>query len=175
MPAAIYTEVTMARRPILFTRTEIVGFPMSFQKIQPLSVRSYAVAVLLFLSVMLASSALAQQPILTSRADTTRSGANTNETMLTPSTVTAQNFGHLFSVPIDYQSLAQPLYVPNVNIGGQTHNVVYVVTQTDNVYAMTRITAHHCGLPACSTAACPPAAQHTCPAARLADSTRKAS
>ncbi len=97
-----------------------------------------------FLLVMLASFALAQQPILTSRADSTRSGANTNETLLMPSTVKTGLFGLLFSVPLDYQSLAQPLFVPNVNIGGQAHNVIYVVTQSDMVYA---IDADHGGSP----------------------------
>ncbi|MFZ3263018.1 MAG: hypothetical protein WA172_03390 [Terriglobales bacterium] len=97
--------------------------------------RWHAIAILLFLSAVLASSAMAQQPFLTSRGDATRSGANTNETMLTTSNVNKVSFGHLFSVPIDYQALAQPLYVPNVNIGGQSHDVVYVVTQADSVYA----------------------------------------
>ena len=99
--------------------------------------RQFAVAVLVFLSVAALSSAFAQQPFLTSRADTTRSGANTNETLLTPVNVSAGSFGRVFSVPVDYQVLAQPLYVPNVNIAGQgVHNVVYVVTQTDSVYAI---------------------------------------
>ena len=98
--------------------------------------RRYAIFTLLFLFVALVSSAVAQQPILTSRGDTTRSGANTNETVLTPSNVNTVTFGHLFSVPIDYQALAQPLFVPNVSIGGQLHNVVYVVTQTDSVYSI---------------------------------------
>src|ERR1035438_9774290 len=98
--------------------------------------RRYAIFTLLFLFVALVSSAVAQQPILTSRGDTTRSGANTNETVLTSSNVNTVTFGHLFSVPIDYQALAQPLFVPNVSIGGQLHNVVYVVTQTDSVYSI---------------------------------------
>src|ERR1039458_654473 len=66
--------------------------------------RRYAIFTLLFLFVALVSSAVAQQPILTSRGDTTRSGANTNETVLTPSNVNTVTFGHLFSVPIDYQA-----------------------------------------------------------------------
>ena len=57
--------------------------------------------------------------------------------MLTPANVNRNSFGHLFSAPIDYQALAQPLYVPDVNIPGQgTHNVVYVVTQADSAYAI---------------------------------------
>jgi hypothetical protein len=51
--------------------------------------------------------------------------------------VNKNNFGALFNYPIDYQALAQPLYVRNVNINGQgvLHNVVYVATMADSVYA----------------------------------------
>src|SRR6202140_5604050 len=79
----------------------------------------------------------AQVSLLTSRGDNARAGANTNETLLTPSNVNASGFGRLFSIPVDYVVMAQPLYVPNVDIPGQgTHNVVYVVTQADSVYAI---------------------------------------
>ena len=97
-------------------------------------------ATLLFLCATLAMSALAQQPVLTSRNDTTRSGANSNEVLLAPSNVSSGSFGLLFGVGVDYQVLAQPLYVPNVTITtGQyqgVHNVIYVVTQMDSVYAI---------------------------------------
>src|ERR1039457_6448074 len=126
----------MVRRPFSFMRIEIINVPTSCQRKQQSFSRWYAAATLVLLSVILGSSALAQQPVLTSRADSTRSGAHTSETTLTPSNVNTATFGHLFSVPIDYQALAQPLYVPNVNIGGQTHNVIYVVTQSDWVYAI---------------------------------------
>jgi PQQ-like domain len=77
------------------------------------------------------------QSLLTSRADNARDNANTNETLLTPANVNKNGFGRLFRVPVDYVVMAQPLYVPNVNIPGQgTHNVVYVVTQADSVYAI---------------------------------------
>jgi len=83
------------------------------------------------------SSLFAQQPFPTSRSDISRSGANTNETLLTPTNVNKNSFGRLFSVPVDYVVMAQPLYMPNVNIPGQgTHNVVYVVTEMDSVYAI---------------------------------------
>jgi len=88
------------------------------------------------------SSAFAQQtcppncPLLTSHSDNTRSNANTNETLLAPSNVNKYSFGHLFSFPVDYEVMAQPLYVPNVNIDGQSHNVIYVATQADSVYAI---------------------------------------
>ncbi len=85
----------------------------------------------------LSSSSLAQQPVSTSRGDNARSNSTTNETLLTPTNVNKNSFGRLFSVPIDYMVMAQPLYVPNVSIPGQgAHNVVYVVTQADSVYAI---------------------------------------
>ena len=96
----------------------------------------HAIVTLLFLFGALVTSVSAQQPFLTSRGEAARSGANTNETILTPNNVNAAGFGYLFSVPLDYQALAQPLYVPNVKISGQTHNIIYVVTQADSVYAI---------------------------------------
>src|SRR6267143_76326 len=88
-------------------------------------------------SAFLSASSFAQQPFLTSRADISRTGANTNETLLTPANVSKNSFGRLFSFPVDYVVMAQPLYMPNVNISGQgTHNVIYVVTQADSVYAI---------------------------------------
>jgi hypothetical protein len=87
--------------------------------------------------VVLLSSAFAQLPIPTSRADNSRTNANTNETLLTPSNVNKSGFGRIFSTPVDYVVMAQPLYMPNVTIPGQgVHNVVYVVTQADSVYAI---------------------------------------
>lgn len=77
-----------------------------------------------------------QIAVSTGRADNQRTGQNVNETLLTPANVNSNQFGALFNYPIDYQALAQPLYVPNVNIPGQgTHNVVYVATMADSVYA----------------------------------------
>ena len=93
-------------------------------------------AFLLLVWLGLSMPLLAQTPVLTSRNDNARTGANTSETLLTPTNVNKNSFGHLFSFPIDYVSLAQPLYVPNVNIAGGVHNVVYVVTQADSVYAI---------------------------------------
>jgi len=82
-------------------------------------------------------STWAQVAVSTSRADVTRSGANTNETLLRPGNVNSGSFGHLFSAPLDYQVLAQPLVIPAVNIPGQgIHDVVYLVTQANSVYAI---------------------------------------
>jgi hypothetical protein len=79
---------------------------------------------------------LAQVTIPTSRVDNVRDGANTQETLLTPANVNKNGFGHLFSFPVDYVVMAQPLYIPSVTISGAVHNVIYVVTQADSVYAI---------------------------------------
>jgi hypothetical protein len=67
--------------------------------------------------------------------DIGRTGQNVNETALTPASVQA-SFGKKFSAPVDGFIYTQPLYVPNVAISGKgTHNVVYVATENDSVYA----------------------------------------
>src|SRR6516164_2747380 len=63
------------------------------------------------------------------------SGFNAQETDLTLTNVNATNFGKLFSQPVDGQIYAQPLYKSNVMIGGVAHNVAFVVTEHDSVYA----------------------------------------
>jgi len=67
--------------------------------------------------------------------DTYRTGQNNSETALTPGNVNKTQFGKLFSYPVDGQTYAEPLWMPNVNIGGTTHNVVFVATEHDSVYA----------------------------------------
>lgn len=64
-----------------------------------------------------------------------RDGTNTHEYALTTSNVTSSSFGKLFSCVIDSPAYAQPLWVANLNIGGGTHNVVFVASSRDTVYA----------------------------------------
>src|ERR1700674_1462207 len=74
--------------------------------------------------------------MLTWRNDNARSGVNSQELALAPATVSSSTFGKLFSCPIDGYAYAQPLYVPNVLIPGKgMHNVVFVATEKDSVYA----------------------------------------
>lgn len=99
--------------------------------------QSQAVLRLIAVCIAFLASSFAQQPFSTSRTNNARDGANTQETLLAPANVNQAGFGRLFSFPIDYIAMAQPLYVANVSIAGQgTHNVVYVVTQADSVYAI---------------------------------------
>jgi hypothetical protein len=74
-------------------------------------------------------------PVLTQHNDTSRTGQYLTETTLTPSNVNSTQFGKIFSYSVDGQIYAQPLYVPGVMINGVSHNVVYVVTENDSLYA----------------------------------------
>jgi hypothetical protein len=73
--------------------------------------------------------------VLTNRYDNVRNGANLSETILTAASVGGGAFGLVFSRPVDGQVYAQPLYMPGLVIGGATHNVVFVATEHDTVYA----------------------------------------
>ena len=74
--------------------------------------------------------------VLTYQYDNSRAGANSQESILTPANVNASQFGKLFSQPVDGYLYGQPLYLPGVNIPGKgVHNVVYVATEHDSVYA----------------------------------------
>ncbi len=79
--------------------------------------------------------------LYTNQSDNSRTGQNLQETVLTPQNVNVNTFGKLFSFPIDGQINAQPLYVANVNVPSPLngtagyHNVLYVATANDSVYA----------------------------------------
>jgi fibronectin type 3 domain-containing protein len=63
------------------------------------------------------------------------SGDNLNETVLTPSNVNPKNFGLLFSQQVDGYVYAEPLYMSGLTINGAVHNVVFIATENDTVYA----------------------------------------
>lgn len=76
------------------------------------------------------------QNVVTFQYDNARSGANTNEFLLTPANVNSNSFGRLLSYTVDGYLYAEPLYVANVAIPGWgTHNVAFVATENDTVYA----------------------------------------
>jgi len=67
--------------------------------------------------------------------DAARTGQNLKEYALTTSNVNSSSFAQLFSCPLDGQLYAQPLYMANLPVGSATHNVVFVATEHDSVYA----------------------------------------
>jgi DNA invertase Pin-like site-specific DNA recombinase len=88
------------------------------------------------ISLLFLQATLSQVNLLTYQYDNSRAGANVSEIVLTKSDVNASAFGKLFSYPVDGYVYGQPLYLGNVTIVGKgKHNVVFVATEHDSVYA----------------------------------------
>ncbi len=81
-------------------------------------------------------AAVAQVNVYTRSYDTSRTGANLQETILTPANVNPTNFGKLWTFHTDGEIYAQPLYVSKLAIAGGTHNVVFVASMLNTVYAL---------------------------------------
>src|SRR5580765_7960745 len=74
--------------------------------------------------------------VTTSQYDNSRTGATLNEKVLTPQNVNAKQFGKLGAFKVDGAVYAQPVFVPGVEVPGKgTHDVLYVATEHDSVYA----------------------------------------
>lgn len=94
-----------------------------------------AAMTLLTWAVASANAASATPSVTTWRYDIGRTGQNQSEMVLTPSNVNSSSFGKLYTYAVDGYAYAQPLYLPGLVISGQTHNVVFIATQHDSVYA----------------------------------------
>ena len=96
-------------------------------------------AILVFINTS-ATLAVSQTALTTYHYDNNRTGWNQNETMLTPANVGSPSFGLLQTVALDDQVDAQPLVVPGVQITAGKyqglHDVVYVATENNTVYAI---------------------------------------
>jgi hypothetical protein len=92
-------------------------------------------ASVLTLSLLLPCVAAAQVDVLMQHNNLARTGTNLKETILTPANVNERHFGMLFKHVVDDQLYTQPLVVTNVKIGGGWHDVVYVTTVNNSVYA----------------------------------------
>src|ERR1700734_2517041 len=83
----------------------------------------------------------AQVPVTTQAYDLNRSGANQSKTILNLPNVSFSQFGRLFADPLDSEPYGQPLYVPGLTIAGALHNVIYIATPNNTVYAFDADTA----------------------------------
>jgi IPT/TIG domain len=99
------------------------------------SSRRTTLPILMAFALLGALSAHAQPPVLQRGYDAGVSGATLSETTLKTSNVAPASFGLVFKLAVDDNIMAQPLYVPNVVIKGTSHNVVYVATMSDTLYA----------------------------------------
>jgi hypothetical protein len=81
--------------------------------------------------------ARAATPVLTRSYDNGRNGANTTETVFTPALVQSKGLRRVKSLTIsdDQRIEATPLYVPNLLIKGKRHNVVFVASMGNHVFA----------------------------------------
>jgi hypothetical protein len=73
--------------------------------------------------------------VVTYKNDVARTGQNLTETTLTPTNVAAATFGLLCTLSVDGKVDAQPLYLSKLTVAGAAHNVVFVATEADSVYA----------------------------------------
>ena len=99
------------------------------------SMRSKVLPGLLLGFSFLLPSLLSAQ-VLTSQYDNARTGATLTEKILTPANVNSSQFGKLFTLKVDGDVYAQPLYLPNIEIPGKgKHNILFIATENDSVYA----------------------------------------
>ena len=73
--------------------------------------------------------------VLTYKNDAARTGQNLTESVLTPANVNSGSFGKLRTLAADGKVDAEPLYVSGLTLQGATHNVAFVATENDSVYA----------------------------------------
>jgi hypothetical protein len=84
--------------------------------------------------------------VVTYHNDVARTGQNLNESILTPATVSVTTFGKIGVFSVDGKVDAQPLHLSSVTIPGNgTHDVLYVATSHDSVYAMDAATGARSG------------------------------
>ena len=73
--------------------------------------------------------------VVTYKNDVSRTGQNLTETTLTLTNVASATFGLRCTLSVDGKVDAQPLYLSQLTVAGAVHNVVFVATESDSVYA----------------------------------------
>ncbi len=68
--------------------------------------------------------------------DTSRTGQNVNESILTTANVNSSTFGLRHFITTDGKVDAQPLYLSQLNVAGAPHNVLFIATEHGSVYAI---------------------------------------
>jgi hypothetical protein len=91
-----------------------------------------SLAILLSVSLSLTAGTV---NVTTNRYNDARTGANIDETTLTVNNVNSSSFGAMFSLSVNGSVYAQPLYLAGQTIGGNVHNVLFVCTMEDVIYA----------------------------------------
>ena len=102
----------------------------------------YPACLIAVLALVHEKPAVAQGPfsgngvlVSTYHNDNARTGRNLRETALTPATVNQAKFGKLFSLRVDGDVYAQPLYLSGLTVADKARNVVFAATEHDSVYA----------------------------------------
>jgi len=86
-------------------------------------------------AVSIGAPVLAPVTVPMSQYDYGRTGANVQEWTLNPSSVDATRFGKLFSRSVDDSVYALPLIVSDLEISGRRHNVLFIASMGNTVYA----------------------------------------
>jgi hypothetical protein len=92
-----------------------------------------------FVMLAFSSVSFAQIAVTTHHYDNRRSGWNSQETILNPANVNVLTFGLLHTIALDEQVDAQPLIMPNVEINGVPHHIVFVATEGNTVYGISTL------------------------------------
>ena len=110
--------------------------PRSMIRRSPVWSRSLLWSLLFFAALLFAAASSLATDVTTYHNDNLRSGQNLSETILTTSNVNAASFGKIGFLAVDGIIDAEPLYLSGVSVPGTgTHNILYVVTENDSVYA----------------------------------------
>ncbi len=92
--------------------------------------------LVLLLGLLVHTAAGISQNVTTQQYGNARTGVQSQETLLTPANVNPSSFGKLFTLPVSGYVYAQPLYMSGLLMpDGATHNVLFVATEQDYVYA----------------------------------------